>query len=176
MKKNVFILVGIFILVLIAIYQNTQKKDTVAVSMGQGSDIHFMAPHFKLTGLDDQIYEFKGKHEKMLLINFWASWCGPCRQEAPDLVRFYQNYKDQIDLYAINITDSDSMPEIKKFVEEFQLPFPILLDQQGSISDIYNVVGIPTSFLVSPQGVIVDKFNVLSYKQLEQRVLTAIKK
>ncbi|WP_019119309.1 TlpA family protein disulfide reductase [Brevibacillus massiliensis] len=150
MKRFLLILV-IFGLAGFAIYNNIQAQSSAAMQKPQ---VGYNAPHFTLKGLDDQTYQVTGPRDKPLVINFWASWCGPCKMEAPDLEKLYGTYKDQVDFYAINITKSDKLDSAKQFVSQFKLTMPILLDTDAKVSDTYQVKAIPTTFLVDKQGVI----------------------
>ncbi|MGH2536128.1 MAG: TlpA disulfide reductase family protein, partial [Candidatus Promineifilaceae bacterium] len=91
-----------------------------------------------------------------LLINFWASWCPPCRLEMPDLVRAYEAHKDEgFVILGINLTFQDSLPDVEVFVEEFQMTFPILLDMTGDVTTRqYQLLGLPMSVFVNRAGVV----------------------
>ncbi|GAA4702307.1 TlpA family protein disulfide reductase [Brevibacillus fulvus] len=110
------------------------------------------APEFALTGLDQNTYQLAGPRDKPLVLNFWASWCGPCQGEAPHLRELYLQHKQDLDFYAINVTSDDHLADAKKFVEQFKLPFPIPLDEQGEVAKLYQVRAYPTTFLIDRQG------------------------
>ncbi|MGN7470386.1 TlpA family protein disulfide reductase [Brevibacillus sp. SAFN-007a] len=114
----------------------------------------FLAPHFTLTGLDNQTYKVEGKRNKPLLLNFWASWCGPCRMEAPDLQKIYEKYGGQIDMYGVNVTSSDNPESAQAFVQSYKLTFPIPMDVSGSVSNRYLVQAFPTTYLIDAQGIV----------------------
>lgn len=176
LKKNVFVIVLVVLLAGIAIYQNAQHKNKqTLMPTEQAPQVNFLAPSFTLTGLDGKAYTIGGPREKPLLLNFWASWCGPCEEEAPDLVNVYNKYEGQFDLYAVNVTPGDKMENIKKFVETYKYPFPVLLDKQGTNADTYRVVAIPTSFLIDKNGVVREVIHVLSPKELDKKIAGLIK-
>jgi thiol-disulfide isomerase/thioredoxin len=94
--------------------------------------------------------DFRGKK---VMINFWASWCGPCRYEAPYLVKVYEEVHDQgFEILAVNLRENPST--VSRFVEEFGFRFPVLLDRNGEVGAAYYVVAIPTSVFVDDQGII----------------------
>ncbi|MBG9567115.1 TlpA disulfide reductase family protein [Brevibacillus agri] len=153
MKKTIALLF-IIVLAVMAIYNNNQTKSG---SPDQVPKVGFTAPYFSLSSLDNQTYKIAGKRDKPVILNFWASWCGPCRQEAPDLKEIYEKYKDRLDFYAINLTANDDLESAKAFVREFGLPFPILLDKKGEVADVYQVFSIPTTYFIDTDGVIRQK-------------------
>ncbi|RKN85037.1 TlpA family protein disulfide reductase [Paenibacillus ginsengarvi] len=170
MKRNVLILVAVVLLAGFAIYQNIASKDRQASAKEAAPKPNYLAPGFKLSSLDGNVYEVGGTREKPLLVNFWASWCGPCELEAPDLKQLYDKYKDQIDFYAVNMTASDRMDNIKSFVKHFEFKFPVLLDSDGKVGELYRVNGIPMTFLVDKNGIIKEGFGVLHPDELEKRI------
>lgn len=166
------VLLVVVLLTGIAIFQNIQSKDQMAsVPSKEAAKLDYLAPSFTLQSLDgNQTYVVGGKRDKPLMINFWASWCGPCNQEAPDLAKLYEKYGTQFDLYGVNITPGDNMKNIKGFVERHKLPFPILLDMKGDVAEQYGIKPIPTSFLIDTNGVIQDIFYMESYASLERKI------
>jgi cytochrome c biogenesis protein CcmG/thiol:disulfide interchange protein DsbE len=115
----------------------------------------YVAPYFDLLGLDNKKYQVGGQREKLLLINFWASWCEPCHMEAGDLQSIYNAYQEQLDLYAVNATFLDSQAGVRDFVSEHELTYPILLDKSGGVTrDEYWMDGYPTTYLINRAGVI----------------------
>lgn len=168
MKKWGFLLVFVF-LVGFTVYTNMNK--TIAVVAEQKPTVGYAAPHFSLIGLDGKTYKVEGKRNKPIVINFWASWCGPCQEEAPDLAKVYKKYKDQIDFYAINSTSNDQLGEAKKFVETYELPFPVPLDEKGVVSKQYQIIAFPTTFFIDKNGMIVHQvMGMLDEAELEKQV------
>lgn len=120
-----------------------------------------LAPGFTLTGLDGGTYKVGGKREKALLLNFWDSSCPPCQDEAPDLERVYNRFKDKLDVYAVNVTAQDSREEAAAFAAKNGYAFPVLLDEQGAATRLYRIRGLPTTFLIGKDGVIRDAYYLL---------------
>jgi len=103
-----------------------------------------------LTGEEIALSQLRGKPT---IINFWASWCPPCRQELPALQAAYNAYKDDINFLAINVKEDEAT--VTPFAETMALTFPILLDKQGEVSDnFYQVRGIPTTLFVDAKGIV----------------------
>ncbi|QGQ97432.1 TlpA family protein disulfide reductase [Paenibacillus psychroresistens] len=181
LSKNLAVFVVLLILIGIAVFQNVSArgKDVLKKDDNEVVDTApkpgFLAPTFQLTGLDGKSYQVGGKQDKPYMLNFWASWCGPCELEAPDLKNMYDKYKDDFNLYGINTTDKDNLDDMKKFVKQYKLPFPILLDKEGKVADLYRFNLIPTSFLVDRNGVVVDVIHILSPSELERKIKKLIK-
>lgn len=156
MKRNIILLAIVIILVAVAIYQNQSAVPQVT-KLEEAPRIGFKAPSFALNGLDEKKYTLPLAERKPMVINFWASWCGPCQEETPEFVRLYQKYHGKIEVYGVNGTGSDSIDHVNKFVGDFHVPYPVLLDLDNKVSDRYEVIGFPTTYFVDRNGVIVDK-------------------
>jgi peroxiredoxin len=115
----------------------------------------FSAPDFTLdlmSGGQIALSDFRGQ---AVMINIWASWCPPCREEMPAIQKVYENYKDQgLVVLAVNTTNQDTEAAAAAFVEEFGLTFPIPLDRDGTVSKRYQLRGLPSTYFVDRAGVI----------------------
>jgi peroxiredoxin len=111
------------------------------------------APDFKLTTLDGRqvkLSDFKGK---VVVLNMWATWCGYCRVEMPDIEAAYQKNRDQgVVVLAINAQEGSS--EVSQFVKDEGLSFPILLDPDGTVNRAYHVSALPTTFFIDGEGIV----------------------
>lgn len=97
-----------------------------------------------LNGETENLSDYKGK---VIFINFWASWCGPCKQEMPDFQKAYQNIdSDSFEIFAINAGEDAST--VKNFVNNYNYDFPIYLDEKAKYSKMYNVRAIPTTLII----------------------------
>jgi thiol-disulfide isomerase/thioredoxin len=134
------------------------------------------APSFTLEGTDGKSYSVGGPREKPLLLNFWASWCGPCRQEAPELEQLYSKYRDRLDIYAVNVTNSENPAQVRRFIADYSLTFPVLLDWTGEKSDLYGIRFLPTNFLIDRSGRIVAMLPPLPKEALEQKLQALIRR
>ena len=115
----------------------------------------FLAPDFTLDTLDEKKVTLSELRGKIVLINLWATWCPPCRAEMPALENAYEQYKDSgVVILGLNVTSQDSEKDIPLFVDEFGLTFPILLDRDGSVSALYQLRGLPTTYFVNREGII----------------------
>ncbi|MFC5529160.1 TlpA family protein disulfide reductase [Cohnella yongneupensis] len=193
MKKNIVILALVLAAVVVVVLTNNNGNSSAGTQenspeasyedvQGVNGDISkapkqgAIAPGFTLASLDGTS-EFKvgGKRDKVLIINFWAAWCGPCELEAPDLVDIYDKHKDKVDLYAVNVTKFDKLREAKDFVKEQGFKMPVLTDDKGEAGDLYKVFSYPTSFIVDRNGVILQRIEgVIDREQWETYLEQAI--
>jgi peroxiredoxin len=113
------------------------------------------APDFTLTAFDGrsvQLREFQGK---LVLLNFWATWCAPCLHEMPSMERLYQTFKHtEFVLLAVS-TDRQGEKVARPFVDNLKLTFPVLLDRTSEVARQYGVRGLPTTYLIAPDGLLI---------------------
>jgi len=113
------------------------------------------APDFTLKTLAGGTANLSDYTGRPVFLNFWASWCTPCRGEMPDIVAAYNAHHGAgLEVLAINLTDQERMKDVREFVEAFQMPFPVLLDQKGKVRKRYVLRGVPTSVFIDAQGVV----------------------
>jgi peroxiredoxin len=115
----------------------------------------FSAPDFTLETLAGEQVALSDLRGKVVLVNFWASWCPPCRAEMPAIERVYRSHKDLgLEVLAINTTNQDDRAAGAAFVQEFGLTFPVPLDLTGAVSASYNLRGLPSTYFIDKQGFI----------------------
>jgi peroxiredoxin len=115
----------------------------------------FLSPAFTLDTLEGRKITLSDLRGKIVVINLWAAWCLPCRAETPALEKSYEQYKDSgVIILGVNLTNQDSISDVKSFVQKFQLTYPILLDRDGSVAYMYQIKGIPSTFFINREGVI----------------------
>jgi len=111
------------------------------------------APDFRLETLDGQVVTLSDFQGKPVMLNFWASWCGPCQMEIPYMVTAYTDVDDQFEIVAVNIQESSD--DVQEFVDSVGMTFPVLLDSDASVAMGYSIRGIPTSYFLDSDGVVV---------------------
>ncbi len=126
----------------------------------------YTAPDFQLkdvfgkTTLDPR--DYRGK---VVLINFWATWCPPCRQEIPDLIKLYKKYQKDFVVLGLSV-DKNGTQGVRDFVKKMKMPYPVALATQDVVFDYGGITGIPTTFILNRQGELVQK--IVGFRNFEQ--------
>ncbi|WP_129627110.1 TlpA disulfide reductase family protein [Candidatus Oscillochloris fontis] len=121
-------------------------------------EVNRPAPEFTLQTLDGNEVNLAAYKGKVVLVNFWGTWCEPCQRELPALQAANERYAEQgLVIIGVNLTDDErtqgrSEDDIRSFVAQYQLTYPIALDQDGRVTDSFRVYPLPTSFFIDPQG------------------------
>jgi peroxiredoxin len=144
--------------VLMLLLLGCQKADPstpiTAISHEEAPKIGYLAPNFRLTNLDGQDVRMASLKGKVVFVNFWATWCGPCKAEMPSMEHLYRNYKHKgLEMLAVS-NDMEGASVVRPFVEKFKLTYPILLDPDFRVDDKYLIQSVPTTVLVDRNGVI----------------------
>jgi len=114
------------------------------------------APVFKLITLDAKLLSLTDYKGKVILLNFWATWCGPCRAEIPDLVELQNKYKDQLQIIGLDV-DDDDQEAVRKFAERFGINYPIAMATDELRTEYGGIPALPTSFVLDGEGRVVQK-------------------
>jgi peroxiredoxin len=109
------------------------------------------APDFTLPNVDEQQVSLRQYRGKVVFLNFWATWCIPCREEMPGLEQLHQTFQQQ-DLVILAINLKEGAEQVKTFFQKRTLSFPALLDQNGAVFRDYSVAGMPTTYLIGRNG------------------------
>lgn len=157
-------------LVLFAIFQQLNTADEpLAIEASKattGIGAGMVAPNFTLKNLAGEEVSLKDYRGKKVMVNFWATWCPPCKEEMPAMEKFYKENSKEVEILAVNL---DPQNNVKGFVEENGLTFPILLDKEGRTQQTYSVISIPTSLIIDEQGLIIKKqIGSLTFEQMEE--------
>lgn len=169
MKKKVISLV--IIMLLVAIMLGTYVKNQIEASKAiddnrlgyeidlenneQGIQKGQIAPDFTLNTLSGETVTLSDLKGKKVVLNFWATWCPPCKEEMPHFQDYYESYaeEDNVEIVAVNLTYSDgSIDNIQQFVDSFELSFPILLMEDEGINNTYQILTIPSTFMIDTEG------------------------
>jgi peroxiredoxin len=112
-----------------------------------------LAPDFLLEGLDEGEVRLSDLRGKAVVLNFWATWCEPCRKEMPLFVEAYDRYSEQgLEIVAVNLQEGTGT--VRDFAYDFGMEFPIGRDRDSEVGDAYRLLGLPTTFFIRRDGVI----------------------
>jgi cytochrome c biogenesis protein CcmG/thiol:disulfide interchange protein DsbE len=115
----------------------------------------FAAPDFTLQTLTGETMALSELRGRVVVVNLWASWCPPCREEMPALERAYRDVNPQgVEFLAVNTTYQDSLSQAVSFVNRYELSFPILSDHTGQVARLYQLRALPSTFFIDTDGVI----------------------
>jgi thiol-disulfide isomerase/thioredoxin len=115
-----------------------------------------VAPDFKLGDLDGKPLTLAAAHGKVVLLNFWATWCGPCREEIPDLIALQTKYKDNLQIIGISVDDDDT-DVVKKVVDQTGINYPVAIASPEVRMQYGGITALPTSFVLDTEGRVVQK-------------------
>lgn len=120
---------------------------------GSSAKVGEPAPDFALRDLNGKVVRLSEFRGDTIVVNFWATWCPPCRQEFPELVTYYERYKDRgLVIVAVNL--QESRHSAAKFASDFEATFPIVLDTEGSVAWQYRILGLPTTWFIDGEGIV----------------------
>ncbi|MFH0931839.1 MAG: redoxin domain-containing protein [Candidatus Zixiibacteriota bacterium] len=132
---------------------DTKQTNSIREGIYEGE----IAPDFTLkdlNGVEKSLKEFRGK---VVLLNFWATWCSPCRIEIPSMVELYKKYNDKgLEIIGVNLDRMDKSG-VEKFSSEYNITFPILLDPTGKIATLYGITALPATFILDRNGKIQER-------------------
>jgi len=134
---------------------NSSKTTHNPVEINQNS-IKTKAPDFKLKDLDGNELSFNNLRGKKVFLNFWATWCPPCKAEMPEIEKLYQETKNS-DLVIVTIEIGEPLSDVKAFIGNNNYNFKVLLDSNQSVAAQYGISAIPTSFFIDKEGNIISK-------------------
>jgi peroxiredoxin len=125
--------------------------------IGIGVEPGDIAPDFLLqnmAGDEERLSDYRGQP---VVLNFWATWCAPCRKEMPQFVRAYDDYRDEgLVIIALNQQESESI--IRPFIEDYGVRFPVLIDRDGDVGREYRTNGYPETFFIDADGIVREHF------------------
>ncbi len=111
---------------------------------------------FSLKDLSRQEHNLSSYAGKLVFLNFWATWCGPCREEIPSMEELYLELQNQ-DFLIVAVNSQEAREQVADFVENIGMSFPVLLDTDGRVGAAYSVRAIPTTYIIDPQGYILGR-------------------
>ena len=150
---------------------NTIEEDTTAEATEESSD---KLPDFKVYDMDGNAVTLYESFGKPLVVNFWATWCPPCKAEMPYFDELYKEYGDRVDFMMVNITDGqrDTAASVKAFIGSNKYSFPVYCDSEMSAAMAYGVNSIPMTLFIDSEGELINyKVGAISESALESMLL-----
>lgn len=141
------------------VHYHAAMKDQSEESVRTGSQIGERAPNMILRNLQGDKVSLADYQGRIVLVNFWATWCPPCREEMPDLQRIYEDHDGRVIVIGVNMTKAETDDDhIHLFVQDSHVTFPIVLDPEGEAMNDYLIVASPTTFVLDENGIIRERF------------------
>lgn len=153
MIKRVFAAALLFVLIAAVMVHAAEKEEPISDQL-PGLRVGLKAPDFELKDLEGKTVRLSDFQGKKIMLNFWATWCPPCKAEMPAMQKFYEESGDQIVILAVNI---DPENNVARYVKQMGVQFPILLDKNDQVNSQYKILSIPTTFFIDENGIIKHK-------------------
>jgi cytochrome c biogenesis protein CcmG, thiol:disulfide interchange protein DsbE len=156
MTRNKWLLISISVLsiyivwILASAMRYEAPREEKITSPAEG----FYAPDFTLTTLEGDSFTLSEHYGQPILLTLWASWCTPCKAEMPDFNSVYEEMSDDVLVVGVNVTNQDNINDVRDFVDDNHLIFPIVLDEKGQVSRLYQLQGLPQTFFIDENGII----------------------
>ena len=130
---------------------NTESEKQKALEIGQP------APNFTFPDLNGEMVSLSDYKGKAVLVNIWATWCPPCVDEMPSMEKLYRKFKgENFEILAVSI-DTKGLKVVAPFMKRYKLTFPALMDPEGIIKTKYRTTGVPESFIINKDGILIQK-------------------
>jgi peroxiredoxin len=155
MRKSVLLVV--VIILVFGIYRVDWRSSGRAKTGGPPAAVHSVAPDFSLQDLNGQPLDLTNYRGKVVLLDFWATWCTPCRGETPHLVELQNKYREQ-GLQVVGISMDDGPKPVHEFYQEFKMNYPVALGNEKVAEAYGGVLGLPVTFLIGRDGRVAAKY------------------
>lgn len=180
-------LLTLFIMVIVtALNENNQNEvpqgttaDTESENTGMtapnapdGLQVGEKAPDFTLMNLDGEKVNLSDYKGKKIFLNYWTTWCPPCREEMPEMQKFHDKYGEEVVILAVNGTGTEeSVEKVQQFINKGSYTFPVVLDEELKLNQTYQIISIPTTYFIGTDGVIQSPRIVgpMTYEMMEEK-------
>lgn len=154
---------------------NTEEQPNYNVSKDNFQSTAFKkAPDFNLISLNNNEIKLSNYKDKIIILDFWATWCPPCRAEIPHFIELYKKYKEQ-GLMIIGVATSDEKYKVKEFVKNFKINYPVVMADEKILQNFGDIRGLPTTFIIDKEGNIREKFVGYRPKEVFEEIFLKLK-
>ncbi|WP_214696064.1 TlpA disulfide reductase family protein [Exiguobacterium sp. s160] len=172
-KKAIQVSVGVLVLLAVvnAALPERATQTVTTETASTGLNIGQISPSFELQRTDGSTFDLASLRGQQVVVNFWASWCPPCRAEMTDMATFARE-RDDVTIVAVNTTTSERDPDnAVSFVEPYEDAFTVVYDRDGQVGDAYRIQAMPTTYVLDESGVIIAKqFGAIDKNWLDAQV------
>lgn len=155
---------------------NTEIDGAVITSPGsEGIELGEIPPEIELETLNGESFKLSELKGKKVILNFWATWCPPCKEEMPEMQEFYNEYKDEVEIIAINSTsDEQKVQDVHDYINQYNYTYTIPMDVDGKAMKDYNIFSYPTTYFIGTDGKVqqLRKIGPMTYEFMEEMVET----
>lgn len=128
------------------------EPETATAATATGTEVGAAMPDYSAMNLDGTKFDLASRRGKVVLLNVWATWCGPCRYEIPELQRIHDAYAPRgFEVVGVSV-DESGIESVKQFIDEYEMRYPVALDPQGQLANLLQTSVLPTSVLVDREG------------------------
>ncbi len=160
LRKLLILVLLIFTAAIYGCNDDTPKSEIIknnSLATGETDLGNDPAPEFTLYTLDGEEIKLSDYFGKVVILDFWATWCPPCRKSIPDLISIQNEYKDDLIIIGISLDQPSSQSELQPFIESYGINYPVVLGTNQVLAAYGNVQAIPTSFIIDQEGNIINK-------------------
>ena len=179
MKVSKYIYVMFMLLTFNVLGCSNEKPEEKAPQKSQDSSVNddrAKAPGFTLVSTTGEKVSLSDYLGKIVVLDFWATWCGPCRMGVPDLVSIQNKYKDKLVVIGISLDSEPTIKNVIPFMEEYSVNYPVVYGTNEVVIDYGYIQAIPTTFIIDEEGNVADSFMGLIPKaELEKKIKSVIK-
>jgi len=167
LARNAALAVGVVLVALVALLATAKTDDQrqpEARIVGQA------VPVVQGTTLDGGTYDIDAHRGNWVVVNFFASWCTPCRVEQPELVAFDREHRNAGDVEIVSVVFQDKEADVRAFFDQSGATWPVVVGDTGSVALSFGVTAVPESYIVSPEGQVVAKFENVTAAELDSTI------